>query len=129
MKLLLLILIPFYSFNQIKIGETIIPDDALHFYGIVAVGEVSHGVQTLIYKERTIGKKLLIDWLISQAVIFGKEIYDCYKPNPTGFGWLTDVPPGQLGTHVRLMFKVSFNDFKTRKARPQMISNKRYILS
>lgn len=127
MKLLLLILIPFYSFNQIKIGETIIPDDALHFYGIVAVGEVSHGVQTLIYKERTLAKKLFIDWLISQAVIFGKEVYDCYKENPTGFSG-EDIAPGQLGAHTRLMVKISIDDFINHKSRPRKISNKKYIL-
>lgn len=127
MKLLLYILIPFLSFTQVKVNDVVIPDDALHFYGIIAVGELSYGVQTLIYKERTLAKKLIIDWLVSQAVIFGKEVYDCYKSNPTGFRG-EDIAPGQLGVHTRLMVKISIDDFKNHKSRPRKISNKKYIL-
>ena len=111
----ILLLFPFLFTAQIKVNEKLtIPDDALHFYGVYAVGELSHGLQTLIYKDRTFAKKLLVDWCISQFVIFGKEVFDVYKANPTGFGGYqySDIFVGQFGVHIRLMVKVSLNDFK-----------------
>lgn len=115
MKTLLLILLSFSLSGQILTKKqtdwVTRNDDAVHFYAVVAVGELSHGIQKLVFKEQSFGNRLLWDWIISQAAIFGKETYDCYKANPTGFNW-NDVAPGELGCHVRLMFKVSWNDFK-----------------
>jgi hypothetical protein len=131
MKLFLLILLfPFLCSSQILTQSQkdwmSDHDDVGHFYGVYAVGELSHGIQTLIYKERSFGKKLFIDWLISQAIIFGKETFDKYKANPTGFnGW--DIPPGELGCHVRLMIKVSYEDFKQVGFKPRKKKDKYYL--
>lgn len=127
MKILLLILFPFLSFTQIKVNDFVIPDDAMHFYGAVAVSETAYCTQTLLFKDQDEGWKIFLSWLTTQAAIFGKEIFDKYKANPTGFNLKEDVPPGELGSHTWVMFKISWNDFKKFGFVPRKKKNKYYL--
>jgi hypothetical protein len=127
MRFLFFILIPYLSFAQIKVNDFVIPDDAMHFYGAVAIAETAHCTQTLLFKDQDPFWKFFNSWLITQAAIFGKEIFDKYKRNPTGFNLIGDVPPGELGVHTWLMVKISINDFKQCGFVPRKKKNKYYL--
>lgn len=131
MKYLFVLLFPLLIKGQYKVNNRlVIPNDAMHFYGAVAASEMGYGIQTLLFKEQKESWKLFNTWLFTQMCIFGKEIFDKYKKNPTGFDLQYDVPPGELGSHSWLFCKISINDIRNNRnsAKPRKVNNKKYIL-
>ena len=111
----LLLLIPFFTFAQIKVNDRItIPDGALHFYSEVLISESTYRIQTLLFPKQKHEWKLFNTWLVGQAVAFGKEIFDKYKRNPTGFSW-EDIANDELGIHSWLMWKIAITDYRRNK--------------
>jgi len=111
----LLLLIPFFTFAQIKVNDRItIPDGALHFYTEVLIGESAYRVQGLLFPKQKHEWKLFNAWLTCQVAAFGKEIFDKYKRNPTGFSW-DDIANDELGSHSWLMWKIAITDYRRNK--------------
>lgn len=107
----LFLLIPFFTFSQITVNKVVIPDDAIHFYAEVAFCETIYQIQQELFPKQDSAWRLFNTWAVGQVAAFGKEIFDMYKRNPTGFQW-TDIAPDQLGIHVYIMVRISLNDFR-----------------
>lgn len=87
-------------------------NEEAHFYGAVILQQVSyHSTNKTIFKERY--KAFWFSWFTTQALIQGKEVYDCLKKKPTGYDW-KDVVVGNLGLHSVIMVQIAANDINGR---------------
>ena len=95
----LIFIIPFFTFGQID-------DKTLHFYGTVTVCDIAYHIP----------KKNKFAWAICTgvAVGVGKEIYDMYKPKPTGFN-KQDLFIDGWAILCYIPFRICLNDFNKRK--------------
>jgi len=112
MKTIFLLLIPFLFTAQIKVNEKVtIPSDALHFYGTVAVLELTYGIQNLILKDQKPHNKFLICIGTAGLIGLGKEVFDKHKANPTGFD-KDDLGMDAWAIFCWIPFRICLNDFK-----------------
>jgi len=127
MKTLALILITFSLTAQIKVNEKVtIPSDALHFYGTVAICELSYGIQNLILKDQKPHNKFLICIGTAATIGVGKEIFDKHKANPTGFD-KNDLATDAWAILCWIPFRICLNDFKQVGFIPRMKKDKYYL--
>ena len=61
--------------------------------------KIYHFVVGAIFGIFTIWLPVVVVLIAATFVFFNKEIYDCYKPNPTGFDWL-DILADYIGFTV-----------------------------
>jgi hypothetical protein len=118
----ILLLIPFFTFGQNFVTKY---NAEVHFYSAFAVNEVSYQTLSLACPKWKPAKKILISNGITLLAVFGKEIYDVRKANPTGFSW-PDAFVGTWSIPVYDIFRVCVNDFK--KRREYSFENKRLIV-
>jgi len=110
MKYLLIILFPFFFKAQLDK----IPSEVKHFYGAIIINEGTYQIQSFAYPKWTPTKKVLIANGITLTAIFGKEIYDKHKKNPTGFSW-DDIFIGCWSIPVYDIVRICINDVKKRR--------------
>ena len=108
-----LLLIPFFTFGQLK-DFTTKYNSEVHFYTAFSINEVSYQVQSFACPKWTPTKKVLIANGITLTAIFGKEIYDKHKKNPTGFSW-NDALIGCWSIPVYDIFRICINDVKKQR--------------
>lgn len=106
---LIFIILPFLTFGQRS--EKV--NDALHFYGSVAINETSYQIQGLVFPKMKETPKVLISNGITLLAIFGKEFYDTKKKNPTGFSW-DDALTGCWSVPIYDIVNICRFDYKRR---------------
>ena len=75
-------------------------DKLLHFWGAMGFSIVAILLLYLLVKaDQIVFLYVLIGTLV---LIFGKEVYDCFKPKPTGFS-VSDIQMGVLGLAAGLV--------------------------
>lgn len=109
----LILLIPFFTFSQLKNDWQKFStknNAAVHFYAAFLVDVTAYQVQSYACPKWKPAKKILVSNLVTLSVITLKEVYDMHKPNKTGFSW-DDVLNGVWSVPVYDIINVCKRDY------------------
>lgn len=86
-------------------------NDVVHFYAALTVDAAAYHIQSYAFPKWKPAKKILVSNLITLGAIFGKELWDKYKANPTGFNFEGDAVPGIWSIGIYDIFNVCKRDY------------------